>query len=158
MSMAIHNAPWMVRLRGCAARLVSSLAGGGTCHLIHFLRFNISRLSLSWLRLSRITDYLEVKLVPVFTLKSDNRYQNIVEKKRHCPSGAITPLFYNIFNISLTPGVKLHNKYYSVLKCGCLIYCFPQFCKCDMSRYGYLEVSRSTWYCRYSICQSIQSS
>ena len=44
-------------------------------------------------------------LVPVLTWKSNNRYQNIVEKRRN---GAISPLFHNIFNILLTSGVKLH--------------------------------------------------
>ena len=29
---------------------------------------------------------------------------------------------------------------YSFVKCGCLNYFFPQVCKSDMSRYGYLEV------------------
>ena len=29
---------------------------------------------------------------------------------------------------------------YSFVKCGCLIYFISQFCKSDMSRYGYLEV------------------
>ena len=32
---------------------------------------------------------------------------------------------------------------YSFVKCGCSINFFPQFCKSDMSRYGYLEVSQS---------------
>ena len=41
-------------------------------------------------------------LVPVLTWKSKNSKQNIVEKRRNCS------LFHNIFNISLTSGVKLH--------------------------------------------------
>ena len=31
-----------------------------------------------------------------------------MEKRRNCSWGAISPLFHNIFNISLTSGVKLH--------------------------------------------------
>ena len=34
--------------------------------------------------------------------------QNIVEKRRNCSSGAISPLFHNIFNISLTSRVQLY--------------------------------------------------
>ena len=33
--------------------------------------------------------------------------ENIVEKRRNCSSGAISPLFHNIFNISLTSKVQL---------------------------------------------------
>ena len=41
-------------------------------------------------------------LVPVLTWKFKDMSQNIVEKR------AIAPLFHNIFNMSLTSGVKLH--------------------------------------------------
>ena len=41
-------------------------------------------------------------LVPVLIQRSTNRQQNIVEKRRNCSLGAISPLFHNIFNISLT--------------------------------------------------------
>ena len=75
-------------------------------------------------------------LVPLLTHRSTNRQQNIVEKRRNCSKGAISPLFHNIYNLSLTV-VKLHT--HSV-KNGCSIYCFPQFRKSDMSKYGYLEV------------------
>ena len=85
-------------------------------------------------------------LVPVLIQRSTNRQQNIVEKRRNCSLGAISLLFHNIFNISLTLGVKLH--IHSV-KGGCLINCFPQFCKSDMSKYGYLEAfHRVTWSSR----------
>ena len=60
-------------------------------------------------------------LVPVLTQRSTNRQQNIVEKRRNCSLGAISPLFHNIFNIS-NLGVKL--KIHSV-KSGCSINCFP---------------------------------
>ena len=97
-----------------------------------------SRLSAFRHRLSRIIAYLEVKNpVPVLTWKSNNIYQNIVEKRRNCSLGAISSLFHNIFNISLNIRSQIT---YSFIKCGCSIYCFPQFRKSDMSRYGYLEV------------------
>ena len=38
-------------------------------------------------------------LVLVLTQKSKIRLQNIVEKRRNGSSGAISPLFHNIFNI-----------------------------------------------------------
>ena len=41
-------------------------------------------------------------LVHVLTQRSTNRQQNIVEKRWNCSLGAISPLFHNIFNISLT--------------------------------------------------------
>ena len=41
-------------------------------------------------------------LVPVLTQRSTNRQQNIVEKRRNCSLGAISPLFHNISNRSLT--------------------------------------------------------
>ena len=37
-------------------------------------------------------------LVLVLTQKSKIRLQNIVEKRRNCSWGAISPLFHNIFN------------------------------------------------------------
>ena len=41
-------------------------------------------------------------LVHVSTQRSTNRQQNIMEKRRNCSLGAISPLLHNIFNISLT--------------------------------------------------------
>ena len=38
-------------------------------------------------------------LVLVLTQKSKIRLQNIVKKRRNCSSGAISPVFHNIFNI-----------------------------------------------------------
>ena len=40
--------------------------------------------------------------VPVLTQRSTNRQYNIVEKRRNCSLGAISPLFHNIFKMSLT--------------------------------------------------------
>ena len=58
-------------------------------------------------------------LVPVLTLRSTNRQQNIVKKRR------------NYFQYISNLGVKL--KIHSV-KGGCSINCFPQFRKSDMSK------------------------
>ena len=41
-------------------------------------------------------------LVHVLTQRSIKRQQNIVEKRKNCSLGAISPLFHTIFNISLT--------------------------------------------------------
>ena len=57
----------------------------------------ISNLLISNNRLSRTEN-----LVSVLIQRSTNRQQNIVEKRRNCSVGAISPLFHNIFNISLT--------------------------------------------------------
>ena len=57
----------------------------------------ISTLLISNNRLTRSGN-----LVPVLTQRSTNRQHNIVEKRRNCSLGAISPLFHNIFNISLT--------------------------------------------------------
>ena len=75
-------------------------------------------------RLSR-----SVNLVPVLTWKSNNRGK---EEK------LLSSFFHNIFNIrvSLASGVKLHIHFYMSL----FELLFSQFCKSDMSRYGYLEV------------------
>ena len=64
-----------------------------------------SQLSLSRPRLSRITAYLEVKIWFLFKHENLTKY---VEKRRNGSYGAISPLFHNIFNISLTSEVKLH--------------------------------------------------
>ena len=78
----------------------------------------ISNSPISNNRLSRSEN-----LVPVLTQISTKRQQNIVKKKRNnCSLGAVSPLFHNIFNISLTPNYKLHT--HSV-KGGCSINCFP---------------------------------
>ena len=68
-----------------------------------------SWLSLSRPRLSRITAYLEVKILSL--LKHENlttEKKNIVEKRRICSLGSISPLFHNIFYIFLISRVQLH--------------------------------------------------
>ena len=65
--------------------------------------------------------------------------KNIVKKRR-------TPLFHNIFSISLFSEVKLHIHLWNVVVWFIF---FPQFCKSDMLRYGYLEVfQRVPWTSR----------
>ena len=69
-----------------------------------------SRLSLSRLRLSRITTFLEVKIWSLFlhgnlTTEQVTKYCGKEEKLL---IRAISPLFHNIFNISLSSGVKLN--------------------------------------------------
>ena len=54
----------------------------------------ISTMVISNNRLSR-----RENLVLVLTQKSKIRLQNIVEKRRNCSWGAISPLFHYIFNI-----------------------------------------------------------
>ena len=63
-----------------------------------------SWLSLSRTRLSRIAAYLEVKILSL------PKHENLTSKK-HCgkeEKGAISPLFHNIFDMSLTARVQLH--------------------------------------------------
>ena len=97
---------------------------------IIYSRLVISNSLISNNRLSRSEN-----LVPVFTHRSTNRQQNIVEKRKNC-SSSFPQYFQYISNL----GVKL--KTHSV-KGGCWINCFPQFHKSDMSKYGYLEVFHS---------------
>ena len=55
-------------------------------------------------------------LVLVLTQKSKTRLQNIVEKRRNYSSGAISPLFHNLFKyIFLTKGVKLHSHVWNLV-------------------------------------------
>ena len=86
---------------------------------MHFAKENVSEkfnihcekiyrwLSLSRPRLSRITAYLEVKIWSLPKHENLTACKNIVEKRRNC-SSAISPLFHNIFNISLVSRVQLH--------------------------------------------------
>ena len=76
-------------------------------------------------------------LVPVLIWKSNNRWQNIVEKRSLRSNFSSFPQYFQFisnFKRQITE---------SFVKCGCSIYFFPQFCKSDMSRYGYLEVFQS---------------
>ena len=62
--------------------------------------------------------------------------------------------FSTIFSIYLNFRSQIT---YPFVKCDCSIYCFPQFCKSDMSRYGYLEVfQRVLW--NYEITSQLYTS
>ena len=62
-----------------------------------------------------------------------------MDKRRNCSLGVISPPFHNSFNIYIfCIGVKLH------MNMGHLVVrFFSQFCKSDMSKYGYLDVFQS---------------
>ena len=78
-------------------------------------RYSYSQPSLSRRLISNNLLPSSENLVPVLKWKSNNRQKNIVEKRRNCSKGAISPLFHNIFNISLTSGVKLHIQLFVLL-------------------------------------------
>ena len=61
-----------------------------------------------------------------------------MEKRRNCSKGAISPLFHNIFNkkTCLTSRDQLHLHLLNAV----VDLFFPQVCKSDMSKYGYLEI------------------
>ena len=61
-----------------------------------------SQLSLSRHHLSQITAYLEVKILSL------PRHENLTTSKKYYGKEAISSLFHNIFNISLTSRVQLH--------------------------------------------------
>ena len=77
-------------------------------HMLRLIQLTlvISTSLISNYRLSRITAYLEVKILSVTkheNLKTGKT--NIVEKRRNCSLGAISPLFHNIFDIPLNSRV-----------------------------------------------------
>ena len=74
---------------------------------------------------------LSENLVPVLTQRSTSGQQNIVEKRRNCSS--FPQYFQYISNLGVK--IKIHT-----VKCGCWINCFPQFCKSNTWKYGYLKV------------------
>ena len=99
---------------------------------------NCNRISLSRLRLSRITAYLEQKIWSFFkrrNLTSGNKIfwirGEIAPKEQFLPFSTIFSVY--IFNVrsQIT---------YLFVKFGCSFLHFPQFCKSDMSKYGYLKV------------------
>ena len=67
-----------------------------------------SRLSLSRPRLSQITAYLKVKILSLPKHENLTIYKKYCEKEEKLLQGAISPLFHNIFNISLTSRIQLH--------------------------------------------------
>ena len=76
-------------------------------------------------------------LILVLTHKSNIRYQNSVGKRRNCSSGTIYPLFHNIFNIYF---LLNESNYMFICEIWLFHWYFPQFCKSDLSKYGFLEV------------------
>ena len=94
-----------------------------------------------------VTAYLEVK---IWSLP---KHENLTTDKKYCGKEEKLLLkeqfllFSTIFsNTSLTSRVPIA---YIFVKCGCANNFFPQFCKSDMSRYGYLEVfQRVPWNSR----------
>ena len=106
-----------------------------------------SRFSLSRPRLSRVTAYLEVKIWSLFSHGNLTTCIKILWIRGEiAPLGAISPLFHNIFNISLNFRSQIT---YSFIKCGCSIYCFPQIRKSDMSKKGIIEIlQRVPWTSR----------
>ena len=85
---------------------------------------------------SRITAYLEVKSRPCFQHGNLIIGKKVMWKRAEiAPKEAMSPLFRNILLYIFNSRSQIT---YSFVKCGWLIY-FSQFCKLDMSRYGYLE-------------------
>ena len=92
-----------------------------------------SRPSLSLLCLSRITAYLEVKSGPRFQHENFTTGYIILLKR-----GEIAPQdFLNILNTSLTSRLEAHIHLWKWLFD---LFFISQFCKFDMSRYGYLKI------------------
>ena len=82
---------------------------------------------------SRITAYLGVKILSL------PKHENLTTGEKYVGNYSS---FYNIFAISLTSRVQLHINLLNVV----VRIIFPQFCKSDMSKYGYLEVfQRVPW-------------
>ena len=76
-------------------------------------------------------------LVLDITQKSKIRLYSIVEMRRNCSWGAISPLFHNIFNIHF---YLKESNYIIICKNWLFKLFFPQYYKSDMSKYGYLEL------------------
>ena len=96
-----------------------------------------SCLSLSRTRLSRITAYLEVK---IWSLPKD---ENLTTGKKYC--GKAISLFPQYFQFIS----YFKSNYTYICQMWLFELFFPQFCKPDMSRYGYLVViQRVPWNSR----------
>ena len=78
--------------------------------------FKYNRLSLSRLRWYRITAYLEVKIWSLFTYENLTTDIKILWKRWElAPKEQFLLFYHNIFNISLTSGVKLHIHLWNVV-------------------------------------------
>ena len=109
-----------------------------------------SWLLLSRTRLSRITAYLEVKICFL------PKHKNLTTCKKYCGKGeklllrsnfsSFPQYFQYISNFKSPITHILHIYLLNVV----IKLVFPQFCKSDMSKYGYLEVfQRVPWNSRY---------
>ena len=85
-------------------------------------------------RLSRITAYLEVK---IWSLPKQD---NLTTGKKYCEKEEKSPLFHNIFNISLTSSVQLHIYLSAVVN--------------QVIFFSILQI----WYVEVRICRSISES
>ena len=95
---------WLLRRSVLAkVQVKSNLEKHGIQAFIRIFKVNYSRLSLSRLRLSRITAYLGVKIWSLFKHENLTTGNKTLWKRGEI---AISPLFHNIFNISLTSGVN----------------------------------------------------
>ena len=106
-------------------------------HLSRTMQKHRSRLSLYRLRLSRITAYLEVKIWSLIKQEHVTTGNKILWKRGESgPKGQFL-LFSRIFSIYL----KFQESNYIFIREMWLFHLFfPEFCKYDISRYGYLEV------------------
>ena len=109
------------RRQGCAP--VSPLTQG-----------KYSQLSLSRLRLSRITTYLEEKIWSFLKHRNLKSGYKILWKRGEI---APSPLFHNIFNIHF---YLKESSYIVICKNWLFKLFFPQYYKSDMSKYDYLEL------------------
>ena len=104
-----------------------------------FIQINYSWLSFTRTGLFQITTYLEVKILSL------PKHENLTTSKKYCGKeeklllGAISPLFHNIFDISLTSKVQLHIYLLNVV----VWIIFSSIWKSDMLKYRYLEVFQS---------------
>ena len=104
----------------------------GICRIM--LRYN--RFSLSRPGLSRITAYLEVKIWSLFKHGNLTRGNKIFRKRGDTAPREQCLLFSIIFSIYL-----LHQGSNYIFICEMWLFdsLFPQFCKFDISIYGYLK-------------------
>ena len=107
-----------------------------------------SRLSLSQLSVSQITAYLEVKIWSLFSTWKSNKGNKILWKEEKLLLRSNFSSFQHYFQ---------YNPYFrsqstcSFVKCGFLLF-FPQICKSNMSRYGYLgSISENLLEFKFSV-------
>ena len=108
-----------------------------TRKLFKKVSYNYSQFSLSWLRLSQINNYLEVKIWSLFIHESPTgTCIGILWKSGEIASKELLCIFSVIFSI---PSNFRSQITYSFMK-RIVWFIFSQFCKSDISRYGHLKV------------------